>query len=158
MRLLVLGFLLMSAGIATAQDGNNLEVTTVVQKQVVTTNDSGESEKRLIDATAVAPGETVFYTITFRNVGAEKADNVVITNPISNSLSYVDGSAFGPGASIEFSVDGGLSFGDASELVVGEGDEARSAQPSDFTHVRWVLNNDLAVGAQGIARFAAVLE
>ena len=57
-----------------------------------------------------------------------------------------------------FSVDGGKTFAAADELVVSEDGEARAAEARDFTHVRWVMQDDLAAGAQGTARFAAVLE
>jgi len=100
----------------------------------------------------------VVYTITFRNIGDEPADNVVITNPISGDLLYVDGSAFGPGTAIQFSIDGGQTFANASELTVTEDGATRSAVAADFTHIRWVMQQELAVGAQGTARFSAVLE
>ena len=45
------------------------------------------------------PGDDLVYTITFQNISDETAENVVITNPIAESLTYVNGSAFGPGAS-----------------------------------------------------------
>ena len=34
----------------------------------------------------------------------------------------------------------------------------RPAVAEDFTHVRWVMRSELAVGAQGTARFTAVLD
>jgi hypothetical protein len=55
-------------------------------------------------------------------------------------------------------VDDGKTFATAGELNVVEDGEVRKAQASDFTHVRWVMRNDLAAGAQGTARFAAILE
>jgi uncharacterized repeat protein (TIGR01451 family) len=156
MKFLMSVIFLMFAAVATAQ--GNLDVQTTVQKQEVFVNEAGESETRLVAAEVVVPGETVFYTITFSNVGAEVADNVVITNPIAEDLMYVDGSAFGPGMEILFSVDGGVTFAAAGELtVVGDGG-IRNADAGDFTHVRWVMQNNLEVGAQGTARFAAVLE
>jgi len=142
---------------AHAQENNHLDVTTVVQKEEVTITDDGETETRLVPAATVTPGERVIYTITFRNIGDEPAENVVITNPISESLTYLDGSAFGPGTVIEFSVDGGTRYADASELTVTENGVSRPASAADFTHVRWVMRNDLAAGAQGNARFTAVL-
>ena len=142
---------------AFAQDAGHLNVKTVVQKEEVSVNAAGERETRLVPAETVIPGERVVYTITFRNISDEPADNVVITNPIDASLTYVEGSAFGPGADVEFSVDGGNTFGAADRLtVVKEGVERRAA-PDDYTHVRWVMQNDLAAGAQGMARFTAVL-
>ena len=158
MKILMSVFLLLvSFGAAAMADGS-LDVRTFVQKEEVVVDDEGNETRRLVPAELVVPGESVFYTITFKNVGTEPADNVVITNPIAENLSYVEGSAFGPGTEIQFSVDGGKTFADASDLKVIENGEARSATAEDFTHVRWVMQNDLKPGAQGTARFAAILE
>ena len=152
-------FLLLAFGVsAVAQEQGHLNVRTVVQKEKVSVTDSGETETELVAAGTVVPGERVVYTITFRNISDEAADNVVITNPISGELTYVDGSAFGPGTEILFSVDGGNTFAKREELTVTEGGVTRSAGADDFTHIRWVMQQELAAGAQGMARFAAVLE
>ncbi len=143
---------------AVAQEQGHLNVTTTVQKQEVTVNDAGEAETRLVAADSVVPGESVVYTITFQNISDEPAENVVITNPISEDLTYVDGSAFGPGTVIQFSTDGGQNFAAANELTVIYDGVSRPAGPDDFTHIRWVMQNELAVGAQGTARFTAVLK
>ncbi len=143
---------------AVAQEQGHLNVTTTVQKQEVTVNDAGEAETRLVAADSVVPGESVVYTITFQNISDEPAANVVITNPISEDLTYVDGSAFGPGTVIQFSTDGGQSFAAEDGLTVVEDGVSRPAGPDDFTHIRWVMQNELAVGAQGTARFTAVLK
>lgn len=158
MKLFVSVILIIFLSAAAAQVQGHLDVQTIVQKEEVVVNDTGESEKRLVPAEVVVPGESVFYTITFTNVSAEPADNVVITNPIAEDLMYIDGSAFGPGMDILFSVDGGETFAAANELTVAEDGEVRDADAADFTHVRWVMQNDLEAGAQGTARFAAVLE
>ena len=142
----------------TAAAQSHINVQTAVQKEEVFLNDTGEEEKRLVPAEKVLPGETVYYTITFTNTSDEVADNVVVTNPIAEELMYLDGSAFGPGMDIVFSVDGGETFAAANELNVAENGETRAAEAKDFTHVRWVMQNDLAAGAQGTASFAAVLE
>ena len=143
---------------AVAQEQGHLNVTTTVQKQEVTVNDSGEAETRLVAADSVVPGESVVYTITFQNISDEPAANVVITNPISEDLTYVNGSAFGPGTVIQFSTDGGQNYAAADELTVIDDGVSRPAGPDDFTHIRWVMQNELAVGAQGTARFIAVLK
>ncbi len=143
---------------AVDQEQGHLNVTTTVQKQEVTVNDSGEAETRLVAADSVVPGESVVYTITFQNISDEPAANVVIPNPISEDLTYVDGSAFGPGTVIQFSTDGGQNYAAADELTVIDDGVSRPAGPDDFTHIRWVMQNELAVGAQGTARFTAVLK
>jgi uncharacterized repeat protein (TIGR01451 family) len=142
----------------TAAAQSHIDVQTTVQKEEVFLNATGEEEKRLVPAEKVLPGETVYYTITFTNTSDEVADNVVVTNPIAEELMYLDGSAFGPGMEIVFSVDGGETFAVADELNVTDNGETRAAEAKDFTHVRWVMQNDLAAGAQGTARFAAILE
>ena len=95
---------------AFAQEAGSLAIRTVVQKQEVVVNENGESENRLVAVESVVPGERVFYTITFTNVGDEPAQNVVITNPISAELSSVEGPACVRGRSCEFSVGGGATF------------------------------------------------
>lgn len=156
MRILTALILSLLAFGAAAQ--GHLEITTTVQKEEEFVSDEGETKKRLVTADIVVPGETVFYTITFRNISDESADNVVITNPIAENLVYVNGSGYGPGTELEFSVDGGASFGKAKDLQVVENDIARPAEARDYTHVRWVVQGDLAAGEQGTAQFAAVLE
>ncbi len=153
----VLLMLVMSAS-ALAEEQGHLNVRTIVQKEEVTVTESGDRETKLVPAGTVVPGERVVYTITFQNVSAEPAENIVITNPISGELTYVDGSAFGPGTDIQFSIDGGQTFASRNELIVTEDGETRAAVAEDFTHVRWVMQAELAAGAQGMARFSAVLE
>ena len=82
----------------------------------------------------------------------------VITNAIAEDLMFLDGSAFGPGTEIQFSADGGQTYAVVGELTVTENGEVRQAEAADFTHVRWVMQNDLEAGAQGTAKFAAILE
>jgi uncharacterized repeat protein (TIGR01451 family) len=135
-----------------------IQVTTTVQKQVIVEKDDGTKETRLVAADSVVPGERVVYTISFRNTGSEPAENVVITNPIARTLTYVAGSAAGKNLEVEFSVDGGANFAPATELKVADNGVERPATTPDYTHVRWVMRSELAAGGQGQATFAAVLE
>ncbi len=154
----MIGAILLTLSLtAMAQEGH-LNVQTTVQKETVVTDENGVQETQLVPAETVVPGERVIYTITFENISDQPADDIVITNPISADLTYVDGSAFGPGTAIEFSVDGGATFAAANELTVVEDGASRAATPDDFTHIRWVMQNELAVGAQGTARFTAQLK
>ncbi len=157
MKILMSAILLGLSFGAYAQENGTLNVLTVVQKEEVVVNEDGTTESRLVPVEAVVPGERVFYTITFTNVGDDPAENVVITNPIASELTYVKGSAFGPGMTVEFSVDHGATFAEAAALTVTEDEEVRAAEPEDFTHIRWVMEDDLDIGSQGTARFAAVL-
>lgn len=158
MKMVMSVLLMFFAAAAVAQQSDALEVSTLVQKEEIVVNADGAPEKRLVAAETVVPGEQVYYTITFTNVGDAPAENVVITNPIAAELTYVDGSAFGPGMNVEFSVDGGVTFAAADELTVTVDGETRAAGADDFTHIRWTLPSELDKGSQGQARFAAVLD
>ena len=154
---LMTGIAVLIAPAVFAQDTGHLNVRTVVQKEEVSVNDSGDTERRLVAADTVVPGDDVVYTITFTNISNDAAENVVITNPISENLTYVSGSAFGPGTVIEFSIDGGQSFAAPDQLRVNADGEFRTARAEDFTHVRWTMQDELQSGAQGMAQFRARL-
>jgi len=147
----------LAASLALAQEKGHLNVKTVVQKEEMTVSESGERETRLVEPDTVVPGDSVIYTITFANISDESAENVVITNPVPENLTYIEGSAFGPGTVIEFSVDGGETYGAKDELTVPDNGGTRTAKVEDYTHLRWVMQNDLAAGSQGVASFRAVL-
>lgn len=154
---IVVTALLLGVGPALAQESGRLNVQTVVQKQEIVVGENGKQRTQLVPAAKVVPGDVVVYTITYTNISDESAENVVVTNPISSDLTYVDESAFGPGSRIDFSVDGGTTYATAEELTVTEDGITRAAQPADYTHIRWSMADDLAAGAQGIARFKARL-
>ncbi len=146
-----------TGGMAGAQESGHLNVTTTVQKEEVTIDDSGARSTELVDASTVVPGDEVIYTVTFLNISDEPAENVVITNPLPADLTYIDGSAFSPGAEVVFSVDGGKTFAASKSLTVNENGEQRSATANDFTHIRWVMASSLAAGMQGMSQFRARL-
>lgn len=142
---------------AAAQDANVLDIRTTVQKEEVVRDAEGEETKQLVAAEKVVPGDEVIYTVRFSNLGSEPAENVVITNPLPAELSYVMGSAAGPGTRIEFSADGGTTYGDPGSLRVAEASGERPARAEDFTHIRWVMQTPLPPGAEGVATFRARL-
>ena len=158
LKALAAAILLFPVASVLAQEQGHLNVKTVVQKEQVEVDAAGNEKTVLVDADKVVPGDHVVYTITFQNIGDEPAEHVVITNPVDANLTYVDGSAFGPGMDIQFSVDGGKTFASLDALTVTEDGAQRPAEAKDVTHIRWVMHEDLAAGAQGNARFAAVLK
>ncbi len=154
----LLTFFAASMGIAAAQDSGHLNVTTIVQMEQVTIDEAGKRSTQLVEVSKVVPGDEVIYTVTFSNIGDEPVENVVITNPLPEQLTYIDGSAFGPGADIVFSADGGKTFGKPGELTVDEEGTQRIADARDFTHIRWVMRSDIAAGSQGVSQFRARLD
>ena len=141
-----------------APRGGALELKTVVEKLVEVEDVSGSTRTELVSADIAVPGDKVVYTVTFTNVGDAPAENVLITNPIPQEMRYADGSAFGPGAEIEYSIDGGQNYADPQGLLVAEASgRERLASADDYTHIRWQLTDPLPPGAQGMARFRATV-
>ncbi len=154
--------LALAAGPGVAQDNQPgrgaLELKTIVQKVVTTTDASGEVKTELVPVDVAVPGDEVVYTVTFVNVGEHSADHILITNPIPREMRYVGGSAFGPGTKIVYSADGGVSYGEPEALrVVATDGSAHIASADEYTHIRWQLTSPLDVGAKGFARFRAVV-
>jgi uncharacterized repeat protein (TIGR01451 family) len=143
----------------SAQDSGAIQIRTTADIEVVETDANGEIVTRLEQASKVIPGDIVIYTVTFSNTGSEPAENVVITNPVPRHMEYVEGTAFGPGADISFSIDGGQSWGTPDELMVTAADGSQQpALATEYTDIRWILRNTLQPGAQGFARFRTRLQ
>jgi hypothetical protein len=108
-------------------------------------------------ADADVPAEQFIVSVRFTNATAGIIDTIRITSPVPADLKYVQGSASAPGGDVLFSVDQGMSFGRPDELTALQPDgSVRSADPAEYTHVRWTLRAPLDAGAAGIARFSAV--
>ncbi len=151
--------LLGAAGAGLAQEQGSILLQNVAEKQELFIDSSGVVRTRFVSVATALPGDEIMYTITFTNIGPEAAENIVITNPVPEHMSYVDRSAAGDGSDISFSVDGGNSYASPQELFVadGEGDQ-RPAQAEDYTHIRWRLLSDAEPGSTGSAQFSAVLQ
>ena len=77
----------------------------------VVVKEGGKSVTKKVQAKDVVPGDVIFYTVTYRNDGNEKATNAVIDNPISKATSYMAGSANGESEDgITFSIDKGKTY------------------------------------------------
>lgn len=161
MRLITALVISCLATVASAQGGGNINVSTVAEKEVITTDADGNQVQRLVPAEneKIVPGDEVIFTVTFTNISGESTDNVTITNPVPDHMRYVAGTAFGPGTDISFSVDGGQTYAVADELTMPDAvTGTRPATPDDYTHIRWRMRNTLQPGAKGFARFRAVLK
>lgn len=108
---------------------------------------------RMLPATRLAQGQVVYYTVKITNPTPIFANKVQVSQMIPANTTYLAGSAAGPGADVEFSVDGGQSFAAAGELKLADG--VTRASPERYTHIRWRLRNPLAPGATALARFRA---
>jgi uncharacterized repeat protein (TIGR01451 family) len=124
------------------------EVTSVVNGQKVT---------KKVPATSIESRNIIFYTLSYINSGNESADNATLDDPIPQGTVYVPGSAFGEGAEITFSIDGGKTFKKPSllsyEIKLPNGKlEKHTASPEEYSHIRWVIHS-IPAGAKGKVGF-----
>jgi len=131
-----------------------LKSTAETEKEVV--NDKGEKTKTLVPAGKVVPGTEVIWTVTANNICKVPSDKVSVDLPVPEHMTYVASSAIGPGADIQFSVDG-KTFAAADALTVVENGATRKARAEEYRRVRWTFKNSLAPEAQAFGRFRAVV-
>jgi uncharacterized repeat protein (TIGR01451 family) len=92
-----------------------------------------------VDRNAALPGEALLYTVVYTGGGSAPAHSVVLIDGVPAETAYAPGSASGPGTLIEFSSDGGATYG--------------PAESEDVTHIRWIRLAPLAPGENGTVSF-----
>jgi uncharacterized repeat protein (TIGR01451 family) len=148
--------LILAAGAAWAQP--NIEVDLSAEIEVRQLVDGKEVLVRL-PAEAVAPGQTIFYALHYRNTGTQAATGVRLVNPIPPETTYLVGSAWGEAGEITFSIDGGQTYKQPTLLTyeVTGPDGSREeviASPEQYTHIQWPLAA-IPAGTSGKAGFQA---
>ena len=159
LRLAMLAAALGGASTALAQTAERgcIELKTVAQIQETYVDERGNEATRLVPAAKVVPGDEVIWTIVANNVCATPAGDVAITNPVPSHMRYVGSSAFGPGANIEFSLDGS-TFAVPEALVVAAADGSRRAARADeYSAIRWVLPRPIGPSESLIVRYRATV-
>lgn len=92
-----------------------------------------------VDRSGALPGEALRYTVVYTGGGSAPAYSVVVVDGVPPEASYTLGSALGPGTVIEFSTDGGATYG--------------PAESEGVTHIRWIRLAPLAPGENGTVSF-----
>ena len=123
-----------------------IRLTPLLEKVVESKGPDGAARYTLAPGVVTAGGEQFVLTLRFTNATGITVDGVRITSTMPAGVSYVAGSATGPGGLVVFSVDGGRTFGTEQEL----------APLHVYTHVRWVLEAPLEAGATGFVRLRAL--
>ena len=153
--LIATGALLALPGATVAQDSQpagpaQVELAgevKVERRQIV----DGTEQTVLLEAAEVVPGETLVFTTRYRNSTGAVVDNFVITNPLPEAVALAAAGEF------EVSVDDGATYGALSAMTVTDAAGARRpAEPSDVTHLRWVLPQ-LAVNAAGTVEYRGIV-
>ena len=131
-----------------------VELVNTIKKVETYVDEDGSVQRRLVEAASVIPGDELQYTVKFVNRGDLSVDagTIVITDVIPVHTEYLDGTAFGSGTEVSFSVDG-ESFAPPAELsVVRDGVES-PASAKDYRSIRWHFAPELAPGSEGYVTF-----
>lgn len=150
------------AGTAQWARAQAVELSTRAEREIEVV-EKGVKVKKSAPAAKIFPGDEVIYTVTYHNKSGKPAEKVSIVNPVPKHTRYRDGSAAGDNADIAFSVDGGKTFSTPEKLTVTIKDKSgkdiqRPAGGGDYTHIRWVLRQNVAPGQSGSVRFRAVIQ
>jgi uncharacterized repeat protein (TIGR01451 family) len=128
-----------------------------VEKEIVVRAANGAETTKRLPADKVAPGETVVYSIKYRNDSAEAASDIVLVMPVPKEVAYVEGSVSGEDATVTFSADGGKTYVARGRLTVVEGGEARPARGDEITHIRWTLAGPVPPRSGGEVSYKGIL-
>jgi uncharacterized repeat protein (TIGR01451 family) len=128
-----------------------------VEKEVVVRAANGVDTVKRMPADKVTPGETVIYSINYKNESAEAASDIVLVMPVPKEVSYVEGSVSGDDTSVAFSADGGKTYVARGRLTVEEGGTSRPARGDEITHIRWTLSTPVPANGEGEVSYKAIL-
>lgn len=98
----------------------SMTATQHIEKEVVVRNADGKETTKRLPADKVTPGETVIYSIKYRNDSGQPASNIVLVMPVPKEVAYVEGSVSGDDANVAFSADDGKTYVARGRLTVEE--------------------------------------
>ena len=143
---------LQQAGEAIVQQLRQPEVKLVMgaDKQITVTDENGEPKlawEKLEGDVTVQPGDLIRYSVASSNEGEMAAENLVVTQPIPEALTFKIGSDKGHESAVTtYSIDNGESFVTEPMVEVTLADGTKEMQPSPaeaYTHVKWDFNEAL---------------
>jgi uncharacterized repeat protein (TIGR01451 family) len=150
--------LLLATTIAWAAPKIEIALTAEVEVKAMV---DGKEVITRVPAAEAEPGEIIYYTLTYRNSGDQAATEVKLNDPIPKETQYLTGSAFGVGAKITFSADGGVTYQEPTlvtfKITNADGTTSvKSASPDQYTDIRWTVGT-IPAGSSGTVGFAAVV-
>lgn len=119
---------------------------------------SGEPLKTWVKAEKIVPDTVVKYLNTLQNSGTQTATQLVVKNSIPKNMEYVANSAkCQSSCKVAYSVDGGATFMQSSELFVGVGEARHLAKASEYTDIMWQVES-LGANSQSAVEYQARLK
>lgn len=156
---LLLSLLLLAGAALAAQAENPVVIKTEALTEMKVATPEGRLEVKRIPLTEAVPGQLVIFVNTVSNNGKAPAEGVIVTNPIPQQMTYLDGTAAGDKVIVTFSVDGGKTFDRPGKLqLLGEDGLPRAAAGKDYTNIRWQFAGSLPPGSIEQVEFRAVVK
>jgi uncharacterized repeat protein (TIGR01451 family) len=147
-----------NAKVAEATGSGPLVTSIEVQKLEVSEGPGGQETRRWVPAERLNAGDEIHYTVRVHNPGKQAVDTVVVTKRLPFGVRYLRGSATGPAAEVQFSIDGGATYATPEVLARAAGGSKKGQKKlleNDYTHVRWVLKKPLGPASTALLRFRA---
>jgi uncharacterized repeat protein (TIGR01451 family) len=148
--------LFCSSVMAIAAEQPKIALSTSAEKEVNIEKD-GKMVVERIPLENASLGDTIIYTITYRNDGEALAQEVIINDPIPEGTVYILNSAEGSDSEISFSIDGGLRYSKPPIRYLvkrADGTQEETEAPAEvYTHVKWVINKAVLPGQSGQVSF-----
>jgi uncharacterized repeat protein (TIGR01451 family) len=140
--------------VVSASANAQIKLENTIKKVETYVADDGEVKRRFVDAHTVVPGDELRYTVRFTNSGDKPVDagTIVITDAVPAHTAYMDGTAYGSGAQVQFSVDG-QAFAPPHALQTVKDGMPTIASAADYQAIRWVFEPALEPGASSYVSF-----
>jgi uncharacterized repeat protein (TIGR01451 family) len=140
--------------------GPKLDVVVLAQHEVRRTEASGKEIVVLEPVTATHPGETLVFSVAYRNTGDAPAVNPVLATPIPEGTTLVRGTATAPGGDVRYSLDGKTwsAWPKVRAAGVTGGDAEIEAPAAAVRHMRVELRQPVPAGGSGNASFKVIVK
>ena len=160
---------------APAGKGVTLSSEAMVERVVKAADGSETTVLKSPKDVIVTPGDTVVFTLTYENKGAQPVTGFRATNPMPGAIRFIEAAE----SFAVVSADGGKTFGKLGELQVTERseedavydedtgqkisdavseDRTRAVTAADVTHVRWVFAEAIAPGSKGSVSYRGIVK
>lgn len=136
---------------AIARQDIKLETQMFVERVHIDIN--GRPRRVLASADRIVPGDQLILVVNWRNEGSQPVRGLAVTNPVPRGMRLA---ASDP--NVEVSIDGGQRWGRLQDqwLPTPLGG-TRRAVPTDITHVRWMMPDDISPGESGRLSYRATV-
>lgn len=146
--ILILAVLIFSEVFAIAAD-SPVKVVISAQKEIMNVGGDKKVTVSYSNITKVKHDDVLVYTIVCENTGKEVIKNVEITDPVPNSMIYMEGSATNADnkvSQINFSSDKGKTYAAAGKLtykiIDSKGNVVEKAATADvYTNIKWLIDS-----------------